>query len=205
MANPNVSAPPDPTGQAPDTAITTETIGADAAALADEVQGLASTVAGEAADQATEIANQAKARVLEQTDKIKGFAGKQKDLLAEQIGGVASAMDRVADEFESEQKPGADYVRLIARNADNVSSAIRQNDVDTLLNEAQNYGRRQPIAFAAIAAALGFAASRLLLASAHRNVAPTPTQYPDETMARATPVATSSQSGVGMGGPDGAR
>ena len=145
-----------------------ETIKADAGAAMNEAQNLAGQVAEEATAAATQITEQAKAQIAEQADKFKGMAGEQKDLFAEQIGGVASAMDKVADELASSNSPNARYARMVADNAGKMSSTIRDNDVDALFDMAQDFGRRQPAAFLGAAALLGFAASRFLMASATR-------------------------------------
>ena len=163
-----------------------ETIKADAGAAMNEAQNLAGQVAEEATAAATQITEQAKAQIAEQADKFKGMAGEQKDLFAEQIGGVASAMEKVADELASSNSPNARYARMVADNAGKVSSTIRDNDVDALFNMAQDFGRRQPAAFLGAAALLGFAASRFLMASATR---------------RAETAASNVQSDLGEEGP----
>lgn len=152
-----------------------DAVKADAGAVAQEAQNVAGQVAAEAAATASQIADQAKAQLSEQADRIKGMAGEQKDLFAEQIGGVAEAMDKVADELETNNSTTAQYARMLADNAGKVSSTIRNNDVDALFNMAQDFGRRQPAAFLGAAALLGFAASRFLMASASRQQATTPT------------------------------
>jgi hypothetical protein len=78
---------------------------------------------------------------------------------------------------------------MIADNAEKLSAAIRDNDVDQLLGMAQDFGRRQPVAFMGAAALLGFAASRFVTASAKRRsdqaastntAAPSYQEYPGE-------------------------
>ena len=172
MARSSASSPTNPikTETASAAAPDIETVKADAGAALDEAKNLVGQVADEASAAAGQVAEQAKAQISEQTERFKGMAGEQKDLFAEQIGGVASAMDKIASELESTNSTSARYARLIADNADKVSSTIRDNDVDALFNMAQDFGRRQPAAFLGAAALLGFAASRFLMASASRPV-----------------------------------
>jgi len=148
---------------------------ADASALKAEAQNLAGSIADEASTQAGHIADEAKTQAAAAVEKAKGLAGEQKDLLAVQIGGVADAMQRVAGDLEANSGSSAQYARMIADNAERLSSTIKNNDVDALLNMAQDFGRRQPAAFVGVAALLGFAASRFLLASRTRATTTTAT------------------------------
>lgn len=153
-----------------------ETIVADAGALKDEAQRVAGKVVDEATDHLGKLAEQAKAQVAETTGKVKGMAEEQKELLAAQVGGVADAMSRVADDLEAENGASAHYARMIADGAGKLSETVRGNDVDQLMSMAQDFGRKQPAAFLGAAALLGFAASRFLLASAKRTEQNAPTE-----------------------------
>ncbi len=140
----------------------------DANAVAGEAKAVLSQVKDEASTQITQLADQAKEQVSKATEQVKSVAAEQKDLLAAQIGGVADAMQRVATDLESSASASAPYARMIADNAELLSSTVRNNDVDQIMAKAQDFGRRQPVAFMGAAALLGFAASRFLLASANR-------------------------------------
>jgi len=153
---------------------TPETLKTDANAILHEAKSLASDVALEAKDQASNLADQAKAQVAQTAEKVKGMAAEQKDLLAGHIGGLAASMSRVADDLDQNNDASAHYARLIADNAEKLSTTIHDNDVDQILEIAQNFGRKQPAAFMGAAALLGFAASRFLMASAKRTTTATP-------------------------------
>lgn len=146
----------------------TDNLRADADALVEEAKTAARKVADEAGGQAAELASQAKDQLAEATDKVKSMADDQKELLAQQFGGVADAIQKVASELEGTQAPAATYARMIADNASMLSDKLQNADVDELLGIAQDFGRKQPAAFMGAAALLGFAASRFLLASAKR-------------------------------------
>ena len=152
-------------GSAP---LTPDAIKTDVGAVAGEAKNVLGKVNEEAGAQLSQLANQAKATVADVTNQAKGVATEQKELLAAQIGGVADAMQRVAADLETNGGASAPYARLIADNAGQLSATIRDNDVDQIMAKAQNFGRQQPVAFLGAAALLGFAASRFLLASAHR-------------------------------------
>lgn len=170
----------------------TPDIAADANALMDEAKSAAGKVVDEAKDQVASLADRAKEELGAATDKAKSLAADQKDMLADQVGGVADAIGKAASDLEQSNGPSAQYARMIADNAEKLSSAIRDNDVDQLLGMAQDFGRRQPVAFIGAAALLGFAASRFVTASAKRradqsastntaaNTAPSYKEYPGE-------------------------
>jgi hypothetical protein len=146
----------------------TPDLAADASALMDEAKSTAGIVAEEAKEQVASLADRAKEEVGAATEKARSMATDQKDMLAEQVGGVAEAIDRAASELESNNGPSAHYARLIADNAQKLSATIRDNNVDDLLGMAQDFGRKQPALFVGAAALLGFAASRFVMASAKR-------------------------------------
>ena len=143
-------------------------LAADASALLDEAKSTAGKVVDEAKDQVESLTDRAKSELSAAADKAKTVASDQKDVLADQMGGVAGALDKAASDLEQQNGPSAQYARMIADNAEKLSEVIRNNDVDQLLGMAQDFGRRQPALFVGAAALLGFAASRFVLASAKR-------------------------------------
>jgi uncharacterized protein YjbJ (UPF0337 family) len=143
-------------------------LAADANALLGEAKSAAGKVVDEAKDQVESLTDRAKSELSTATDKAKAVAADQKDVLADQVGGVAGALDKAASDLEQQNGPSAQYARMIADNAEKLSDVIRNNDVDQLLGMAQDFGRRQPALFVGAAALLGFAASRFVLASAKR-------------------------------------
>lgn len=146
----------------------TPDLAGDANALMDEARTAAGKVTDEAMEQVATLTDRAKEEVGVATEKARSIATDQKDIIAEQVGGVADAMSRAASELETSNGSSAHYARMIADNAERLSATIRDNDVDQLLGMAQDFGRRQPALFIGAAALLGFAASRFVTASAHR-------------------------------------
>jgi ElaB/YqjD/DUF883 family membrane-anchored ribosome-binding protein len=168
----------------------TDALKADATAAVDEAKDVASKVVDEAKAQGAHLADQAKAQLSEAAGRARGMADQQKTLVANQVGGVADAMARVADELEADNGPSAPYARMIADNAERLSGAIRDKSVDQLIGMAQDFGRKQPAAFIGAAALLGFVASRFVMASASR-----PVDAPDTAA-----VADGYDPGTDMGG-----
>lgn len=115
------------------------------------------------------LGHEASEKVAEATDKVKSFASEQKDLAAGQVNGIAAAITKVADELDgSDQQTVARYARDLASGLSSMGKTIEDRDVDDLMGLAQDFGRKQPVAFLGAAALAGFVASRFAVASAQR-------------------------------------
>lgn len=126
-------------------------------------------IASRAAQDVRSLGEEAKAKAGEATEKAKSFASDQKTLAAGQITGVADAISRVADELDgSEQQTIARYARDLSKSLSGFGQQIENRDIDDLMGAAQDFGRKQPLAFLGAAALAGFVASRFAAASAHR-------------------------------------
>jgi len=136
----------------------TETVKQDLSSAADAVRSDIDDLTAEAQNRAGEVAEQAKS-----------FAGEQKDVAAGHVDGIASAIDKVAKELEgTDQAAFAGYARDLAGGLHRVSDTVKTRNVDEIIGMAEDFGRRQPIAFLGAAALAGFVASRFALASAQR-------------------------------------
>jgi hypothetical protein len=142
----------------------------DAGTAAGAAQDSFEAVKDEAVTQFNAIKDEAQSQLANATDKAKGFAGEQKDAAGDQLGGVAAAITRVADEL-GDQPAVAGYARELAGGLQRVSDTVKNNNVDELLAMAEDFGRTQPVAFLGAAALAGFVASRFVLASANRRKA----------------------------------
>lgn len=141
----------------------------DLGAVTDQARHDLDAVAQRARDDARELGHKASEKVSEASDKAKSFAGEQKDLAAGQINGVAAAITKVADELDgSDQQTVARYARDLASGLSSLGKTVEDRDVDDLMSLAQDFGRKQPVAFLGAAALAGFVASRFAIASAHR-------------------------------------
>ena len=140
----------------------------DAADVAATARRDIKEVGEEVQHQAEAIGHEAQVQVDAAIKGAKGFAGDQKNLLAGQIDGVASGLEKAASDLEGQGEAAAPYLRMAADRAHQLTGALRDNDVDDLVAKAQDFGRKQPAAFLGAAALLGFAASRFVTASASR-------------------------------------
>lgn len=126
-------------------------------------------IAQRARSDARALGEEAGAKVSEATESVKSFAADQKDLAANQINGVAAAIGKVADELDgSDQQTIARYARDLASGLSSMGRTVEDRDVDDLMGLAQEFGRKQPVAFLGAAALAGFVASRFAMASNHR-------------------------------------
>lgn len=148
---------------------------------------------GEAKTEARNVAGELKSEVADQmdrarseiSDEARGFASDQKDFAAGQLGSIADAVSRVAEELDQQNQMSlARYARELGNGMRGLSDTARNSSIDELVNKAQSFGRRNPAAFLGAATVLGFAASRFLTASAHRH----------ETTKTTTTTTTSSDS-----------
>jgi hypothetical protein len=119
----------------------------------------AKEAAAQAQDKAREAAGHARGRVRDQVDE-------RSTQLGEQVGSGASDARSVAEQLRNQGKQTpARYVEQAADRAERLGGYLRESDGDQLLNDVEDFARRNPWAVALGGLALGFAASRLLKAS----------------------------------------
>ncbi|HEX6980734.1 MAG TPA: hypothetical protein VF342_15695 [Alphaproteobacteria bacterium] len=143
---------------------------ADSNPKQDDPASRASSALGDATQQAGErLRDEASRAAGEATQQAKTLLRRQKDLAAEQVEGMAQILRRTSDELQA-QHPGmvADYTRQIVRTVDGLATALRDRDIDTLISDVEDYGRRQPALFMAGTVAAGFMLARFLKSSARR-------------------------------------
>ncbi|WP_312408034.1 nutrient deprivation-induced protein [Rhizobium sp.] len=101
------------------------------------------------------------------SDKAKEAATDQKNVLAEKLGGVAQALEKVATELDSgDNRDIGKLTRNLGTNLRSASESIQDRSLSEIAGMAEDFGRKQPLAFLGIAAIAGLAASRFLTSSA---------------------------------------
>lgn len=98
-------------------------------------------------------------------NQARGVAEEQKTVGAERIGSLGKAMHNAADELGREVPGAAGYIHSAADRLETASSALRERDVDELVNGVSAFMRRQPATTFAGAVLAGFALSRFLKSS----------------------------------------
>jgi len=139
---------------------TTQTINREGAnGAAETAQDKAKEAAGQAQDKAREAADHARGRVRDQVDQ-------RSTQMGEQIGSGAGDARSVAEQLRNQGKQTpARYVEQAADRAERLGGYLRESDGDQLLNDVEDFARRNPWAVALGGLAIGFATSRLLKAS----------------------------------------
>lgn len=94
----------------------------------------------------------------------------QKDTAASELGTVVNAVRRFGETLSNEgQGPiarfAAQYGDKAANSLDRFANYLRQQDTRQLINDVQNFGRRQPALLIGGAFLLGFAGARLIKSS----------------------------------------
>lgn len=141
---------------------------ADLDTMTDKAKDELAAVGEEAKSQFAELKHEAQDQIAAATEKAKGFAGEQKDLAANQLDGVASAISKVADELQGDQSAVAGYAQDLAGGIRKVSETVKGRNVDELMGMVEDFGRQQPVAFLGAAALAGFVASRFMMSSTQR-------------------------------------
>jgi ElaB/YqjD/DUF883 family membrane-anchored ribosome-binding protein len=88
---------------------------------------------------------------------------------AEQVGGIARAIHRAADELESDSPELARTIHDAAGRVDGMARALRQRSPGDLLRSAEDFARRQPMVFLGVATVAGFALARFARASSRHH------------------------------------
>jgi ElaB/YqjD/DUF883 family membrane-anchored ribosome-binding protein len=116
-------------------------------------------VAGQAKEQAQAVAGQAKTKAAAQVDERTTQLGQQIGAQAESLGGVAEELRRQGQEGPAKV---ADQVGQRIKDA---GSYLEQTDGESLVQAAADAARENPAAAAAVGAAAGFVAGRVIKAS----------------------------------------
>ena len=138
-------------------------------------------VAGQAQDRAQEAAGHAKVRIREQVDQRSTQAGGQ-------VTGAAGDARTVAEELRKQGRDApARYAERAADQAERLGGYLTKSDGDTILRDAEDFGRQRPWAVVAGGLALGFMASRLLKASSGERYRSSRADASGQTMTGASP------------------
>ncbi len=137
---------------------------------AEQVKAKAQEAAAPAKEKAREVAGQAKGHAQAAAEQAKDKAAAQVDekstQAGQQIGSQADALQGVAGELRKQGKDGpANVAEQAAEKVQGVGDYLQQADGESLVQAAQDFARENPAATAAVGAAAGFVAGRVIKAS----------------------------------------
>jgi arginine utilization protein RocB len=131
----------------------------DASATADRAKEQMQDKAQVAQEKVQETADTMRTRVREQVDQRSTHAGGQ-------VRSTAQALRSTSERLREDGQDGpAKAAERAADQAEKVGGWLERSDADRILQDVEDFGRRQPMAVVAIGLAAGFAASRFLKAS----------------------------------------
>jgi vacuolar-type H+-ATPase subunit H len=132
----------------------------DVDTVVDKAQDKAEQVGNEAKQQAKRVASQV-------TEQAKSSAETRKREVAEDLGSVADAVRQTT--YEAETNPTImEYGQKVADQIEGVSSYLNEHDVEDILADVEDFGRRKPAVFLGGAFMLGLVVGRFLRSSANR-------------------------------------
>lgn len=118
----------------------------------------------------SEIKHAAKDQAQQALDKTSEMAAEQKNFIATQLGAVASALEKVGGELnQGDGKAVGRYASDLGGSAKRLAADLKDRDMREIASMAEDFGRKQPLAFLGLAALAGLAASRFVTASAERH------------------------------------
>jgi len=126
------------------------------------VQDKAQQAAGQVQEKAQEAAGQAKGQLRQQVDQRSTQAGEQVTTVAQDVRSVSSTLRE-----QGKDRP-AQWADQIAERVERFGDYLKNADGDRILNDVENFGRRQPWGVVGAGALVGFLASRFLKASSSR-------------------------------------
>lgn len=134
------------------------------------VQETTRQAAGRAKETLSQAGQQARARASQAANRIRHEAGTymedRKMQTADKVSHVGAALKRAAGKLHDENDHGiAQYADAAAEETDRVAHYIRDNDHQSLMQDARCFVRRHPVATFAGLFATGVALSRFLKAS----------------------------------------
>lgn len=116
-----------------------------------------------------EIREAAEAQARTALDKSTEMAAEKKNLIAEQLAGVADALQKVGNDMKTgETAMVGRYASDLGGSAKRLAEDLKNRDMGEIVSMAEDFGRRQPVAFLGLAAIAGLAASRFVMASGSR-------------------------------------
>lgn len=117
----------------------------------------------------TEQAREESRRLAEKAkEQGQSLLAEQKKATADEIGGVAEALRKAAHEMHQQEHPPmiTPYAERAAEGLERFSSTLRERDLNALVQQTEDFARRQPGIFVGGAVVTGFLLARFFRSSA---------------------------------------
>jgi hypothetical protein len=132
-------------------------------------------------------------------DKVSETVVEQTNFMAHQVGGIATAFQKVGAELQNgDQQHVGRFAKQIGESVQAIAKNIEGRDLGEIANMAEEFGRKQPLAFLGVAALAGLAGSRFLTASAKRTSATSVAKTPGPASVSATQQSDSATNAGGF-------
>lgn len=129
---------------------------------------------------------------------MKEAASDKVHFAAHQVGGIGEALEKVGDELQDSDQPHVGrYARKMGSSVRDLARRMEGKDAGEIARMAEDFGRRQPLAFIGMAALAGLTASRFLNASAKTSTAGSKPGPAGTTTTTTPPQAATSTTGQG--------
>jgi hypothetical protein len=112
-------------------------------------------------DKALDIAADARDAATERLESRKNRA-------ADTLSGVARSLRSSGEQLEGDQHGAGEYIRQAADQVERLAGYLQHRDVSDMLDQAEDFARRQPALFVGSAFALGLVGARFLKSSRER-------------------------------------
>jgi uncharacterized membrane-anchored protein YhcB (DUF1043 family) len=126
-------------------------------------------MAGTAADVREQAQGKAQEATSKATDKVRTQVDQRSTDVGEKVASTATDIRSVGDHLREQGKnQPAKLADQAARHVERAGTWLRESDSDRILNDVEEFGRRQPWAFALGGLAIGMVSARFLKASSSR-------------------------------------
>jgi hypothetical protein len=120
-------------------------------------------------DDVESVRHMAQGQMSNVSAKAEEAADRQKGYAAEKVAGIATVIEKVGSELEGQDQPEIGRMaRQMGESVHRFADDIKGRSLGDIAGMAEDFGRKQPLAFLGMAAIAGLAASRFVGASASR-------------------------------------
>jgi len=139
-----------------------------------ETAGQVKETASQALEQGQQVAGQA---IDKAKDSVKSQLSNQKEKAVSTLGNFTDALMHTGEQLrQSGQGVFGGYAETLADRVDHVAGYLRENDIDDLTAQVEDFARKQPALFIGGAFVVGIALARFLKSS-HANTGTTAASY----------------------------